>query len=129
MSLSDLIVNKGEIEEELVEKAISDYFRYTDGGKIIVLMDKMKNIPQDKKVLYLLAASVGTKFLPSVEQPTSFGNEDIAKKLNINKNSVRVYISKLNSLGLITKKNSKSGLKYQITTQGLYELARDNNDE
>jgi len=118
MALKDLVVNSGEIEEEALEGVLKDYFKYDQTGGILFTNRAFWKLPGDKKVALFLAGLLGRKFLEVEGIELSAANEEIARKLNMNESSVRVYISLLRKTGsVVTDKD-----KHSVTTQGIHDL-------
>lgn len=94
------------------------YFKYTPAGDILFINRAFWQLGGDKKVLLFLAAVMGRKFLGLAAAEVVATNEAIERKLNMNENSVRVYVSQLRRAGLIV---TEAG-GHSITTQGLHDL-------
>lgn len=118
MSIKDLVVNSSEIEEAALEGVLSVYFKYDQSGGVLFTNRAFWKLPGDKKVALFLAALLGRKFIEIDNVETAASNEEIGKKLNMNENSIRAYLSQLRKTGsVVTEKD-----KHSITTQGIHDL-------
>ncbi len=118
MSIKDLVISSKDLLEETVEGVIRDDFKYSESGEIIIFDKSFWKLTGEQKILRYLAAAAGRRFLDLEKPEASLDNAQLSKSLNMNNNSVRGFLSKLRSRGLV----ETSGSKNSITTQGLHEL-------
>lgn len=118
MALKDLVISSNDLEEETIEKVVRKYFAYDDKGDVLIINKDFWKLSGENKILHYLAAVSGRKFL-ELEMPTiALDNIQISKGLNMNINSVRGFLSRIRSQGLILTEAGKNSL----TTQGLHNL-------
>ncbi|GEM_PF-6007794 len=118
MPIKDLVVNTNEVEESALETVVKKYFKYDIAGEVLFIDRAFWKLPGDKKVILLLAAFLGRKFLGLDGVEVAASNMIIGKKLNMKETSIRVYISQLRKSGSVVTENNK----HMITTQGLHDL-------
>jgi hypothetical protein len=123
MAIKDLVISSDDLEEETIEKVVRKYFAYDDKGEILIINKDFWKLSGENKILHYLAAASGRKFLELEVPVVALDNAQVSKGLNMNINSVRGYLSKIRSQGLIVTEASKNS----ITTQGLHNLLEENN--
>lgn len=118
MSIKDLVVSSEDLLEGVVEEVVRDHFKYNENGEILVVNKRFWKLKGEEKILLYLAAVAGRKFLDIETPELGLDNARISKGLNMNKNSVRAYLSQLRTRGLIETEKGRS----RVTTQGVHDL-------
>src|ERR1035437_6420827 len=95
MSLQDLIIKEESVTEELIEKIVVPYCKYTETGRII-FNEHFIQLSFKQQILVYLVAKSGLPFVtgnPATD--ISADNLELQKVLNIKGDTLRARISEL----------------------------------
>jgi hypothetical protein len=101
MSLKALVIKEADLTEDLIEKVVSPYCRYTENGKIIPNQNFSK-LSVKKKILVYLVAKSGLPFVLENDQVAiSADNKELEFFTNIKGNTLRPRLSELREDGYV----------------------------
>jgi len=118
MSIKDLVISSKDLLEGTVEAVVQDFFKYDEGGGILVVNKGFWKLKGEEKILRYLAAAAGRNFLDVNTPDLGLDNAQISSGLNMKNNSVRGHLSQLRTKGLVKTEKGKN----YVTTQGLHDL-------
>jgi len=106
--LEELYVNKNEVDRQLLANLLMDYIGIDEDTLNPVFKPQYKKLKEKQKILIYLLYRVALVTLGKIEE-NQIGQtpKEIAKATGINYNSVRGYLSQLNSL--LDKRKDKEG--------------------
>ncbi len=106
MSLQNLLVKQAEVEEDVVERVVAQYVKYSDVGKIL-LGDHFGKLANTKKVAVYLVAKQGWKFIPGKEElAKGADNAELERELKLPGNTLRPVVKNLRDRGFVTSINA-----------------------
>jgi len=120
MAIKDLLVKRGVIEEKVIEKIISRYVKYSNGGKIL-FMGKFYKLKATEKIKIYLIAKIGWKYIPGQESlAVGATNSELGNELKIpSDTTVRTAVKRLRDKGFL---ETKGGI-HSATEQLTFEIA------
>ena len=102
MALKDLVVDRGKINEEMVEKIIANFARYELDPNVIVLTPEGAALKNDAKILVYLVAALGWQYVISEEYQADTRPAALEKALGIPGGTLRPALKKMKEAHLVT---------------------------
>jgi hypothetical protein len=122
MSLKTLVVKEAALTEDLIEKVVTPYCRYTENGKIIPNQDFSK-LPVKQKILVYLVAKSGLPFVLENDQVAICAdNKELGFFLNVKGDTLRPRLSELREEGYIITESSLHRISNHAANYIIHEL-------
>ena len=102
MALKDLVVDRGKITEEMVEKIIANFVRYELDPNAIVLTPEGTTLKNDAKILVYLVAVLGWQYVIGEEHQVDTRPAALEIALGIPGGTLRPILKKLKDAHLLT---------------------------